>query len=145
MGRDHLRGHHRRCVHRDLGHFSVLIGSRMVTDAGLPQHERGIRRFPSGGRQRRQRQQRAIGGRWRHALPIPPGMLAGALVSAERPPITGQVSPASGGRSGSSLGSRERVAGRPAKLGAAVKKSPADATRKSAGLVLLPQAAAQRA
>jgi hypothetical protein len=44
---------------------------------------------------------------------IPPGMLAGALVSAERPPITGQVSPASGKRSGSGLGSRERVGGRP--------------------------------
>ena len=44
---------------------------------------------------------------------IPPGMLAGALVSAERPPITGQISPASGKRSGSGLGSRERVGGRP--------------------------------
>jgi hypothetical protein len=56
----------------------------------------------------------AIGGLWHNsALPIPTGMLAGALVSAERPPITDQVSPVDGGRSGSGLGSRERVAGRP--------------------------------
>jgi hypothetical protein len=90
-------------------------------------HERGIRRFPSGGRQRRQRQQRAIGGRWRHALPIPPGMLAGALVSAERRPINGQVSPASGRRSGSSLGSRERVGGGPRLLETALRRHHRDA------------------
>ena len=46
VGRDHLRSRHRRCV---LGHLSVLLGSRMTTDAGLPQHERGIRQFPVAG------------------------------------------------------------------------------------------------
>ena len=54
--------------------------------------------------------------------PIPPGMLAGALVRARSgPPIADQVSPVRGRRSGSGLGSRESVAGRRAALHAAAR------------------------